>query len=118
VRAQHRGPRDIQERQKYVAAHGVVAVLERLVYKEVGDRPTRIFGAAKSSGFSTQDRGGRTEKTKTATQIKGGPVMADRTLAVVSQDHELHGRDRTIFVRRLCGHGADEAEGTHARPAR
>jgi integrase len=64
-------------------------VLERLVYKEVGDRP--ITDIRRSEIIRLLDRIEAGElKDKDGDPIKGGPVMADRTLAVVRKIMNWH----------------------------
>ncbi len=73
------------------------AVLERLVYKELGDRP--ILEIRRSDIVRLLDKIEAGElKDKDGDPIKGGPVMADRTLALIRKIMNWHATRSDDFL--------------------
>ena len=80
-------------------------VLERLVYKTLGERPITDIRRSEIIRLLDKIEGGEL-KDKDGDPIKGGPVMADRTLAIVRKIMNWHAiRDddfRTPIVRGMA----------------
>jgi integrase len=70
------------------SAHWCRGVLERLVYPTLGDRP--IAEIRRSEIIRLLDKIESGELTRNGAPIKGGPVMADRTLALIRRIMSWH----------------------------
>jgi Arm DNA-binding domain len=91
-----------------------LAVLERLVYPTLGGKPIAEIKRSEIVWLLDKIECGEL-KDEDGEPIKGGPVMADRTLAVIRKILNWHATGGRLRVADRARHGARESRGARPR---